>query len=384
MDTQLRRNIYLEAGQELLANLPLSMVLSDPNQPDNPIVYVNRAFERVTGYVASAVVGRNCRFLQGEDRDQPAARDLARAVAERRPAVVTLTNYRADGTPFLNRLMIAPVLDERGDLFAFVGLQSEVLEAKPEGGRAVARFDDRLQEMQHRVKNHLQMVSSMIRLQSREARGSPDPASGYDVIARRVDALALLYDEFSTAPGDAGEGVRYDVVSAGGYVSRVANTVGALDGGRDVRINIDTDAVYMRTERAAQLGLLTSEVLSNVLRHAFEGRPEGVVEVRLKQLGGDRVRLTIEDDGVGLGDSRWPEEGNLGARIVRGLVEQLEATIDVATGPTGTHVALDFRNALDTTLDEDGARMLASPEGPRAGDGTAPATLVHRPADAAE
>lgn len=281
--------------------------------------------------------------------------------------MVTLTNYRADGTPFLNRLMIAPVMDGNGDVFAFVGLQAEVSERRSGADGAVSRFDDRLQEMQHRVKNHLQMVASMIRMQARES-GDGDRA-GFAVLARRVDALALLYDEFSMPPDKAGDGVRYDVVSAGAYVSRVANTVGALDGGRNIRVGVDVDSVYMRTDRAAQVGLLTSEILSNTFKHAFGGRTEGIVQIRLKQLGGDRVRLSVEDDGVGLGDSDWPKQGNLGARIVMGLVQQLDARIDVTSGEGGTRVTVDFRNALDTRLDDDGIRMLAEPVVLRPGDG---------------
>ena len=370
MDTHRRHEPYLEIARQVLANVPLSMVLSDPKQPDNPIIYVNRTFERVTGYAAADVLGRNCRFLQRDDRDQPGVRDLAHAVQSRQPVVVTLTNYRADGSAFLNRLMIAPIFDDDGSLVAFIGLQAEVTEERIARGAAVARFENRLQEMQHRVKNHLQMVSSMIRLQARDRNQSS--SDGFDVVARRVDALALLYEEIGAPPGETGERVRYDVVSAGLYVSRVATTVGALDAGRSIRIGIDTDAVYMRTDRAAQLGLLVSEILSNTLKHAFAGREDGVVDVSLKQDGWGHVRLVVEDDGVGMGDKRWPEEGNLGARIVRGLLQQLEARLDVASSPSGTKIAVDFTTALEVVPDEDGARMLADGEAePDRGDGAA-------------
>ncbi|MEM9798534.1 MAG: PAS domain-containing protein [Pseudomonadota bacterium] len=353
---------FLEGGKAVMADLPLAMVLTDPNKSDNPIIYVNRAFERVTGYEANHAIGRNCRFLQGDDRDQPAVQTLRDAIAVPESVVVTLTNYRADGTPFLNRLMIAPVQDDNDEIFAFVGIQAEVTPADPDAERTARSFDTQLEEMQHRVKNHLQMVSSMIRLQARDL----DPVESYKVLARRVDALALLYDEFSTPPGAQGE-MRYDVVSAGGYVSRVAATVGALDGRRNIRIGVDADTVYMRTERAAQLGLLTSELLSNTLQHAFKARSEGLVEVRLKQQGGDRIRLTVSDDGLGMGNANWPQEGNLGAQIVRGLVARLDGVIHVTTGGGGTTVTIEFENALDTSLEADGQRVVTAPYGDRAG-----------------
>src|SRR5215212_5102849 len=74
-----------------------SIVISDPNQPDDPIVYVNPAFERTTGYAAEEVLGRNCRFLQREDRDQPALGELRTAVREGRHCTVVLRNYRKNG-----------------------------------------------------------------------------------------------------------------------------------------------------------------------------------------------------------------------------------------------------------------------------------------------
>jgi PAS domain S-box-containing protein len=359
------RNGYLQAGEAILADLPLAMVLTDPNRADNPIVYVNHAFEQLTGYSASACIGRNCRFLQDDERDQPEAMTLRKAIEAHEAVTVTIDNFRADGSKFRNRLMIAPVLDAEGQIYAFVGIQNEVREDRPvEGGEPIA-LDERLDEMQHRVKNHLQMVASMIRMQSREA----DAAQTYQVLSRRVEALALLYDEFSQAPrpGPA----RYDVVSAGSYVSRVAATIGALDGRRDLRVNVDVDTVHMRTEAAAQLGLLTSEILSNTFQHAFLDRAEGIVSISLKQMGGDRVRLSVGDDGIGLGDVNWPEEGNLGARIVSNLVRGLGAEIGVISTESGTIVTVDFDNAVDTSREADGTRILADAGGSRSGRGGA-------------
>ncbi|KIT15212.1 PAS domain-containing protein [Jannaschia aquimarina] len=348
-------NLYLEAGKHMLADLPLSMVLTDPNRPDNPIVYVNRAFEQTTGYAASHAVGRNCRFLQADDRDQDAVRKLREAVAAQKPTTVILRNYRSDGEQFLNRLMIAPVTDEEGQLFAFVGIQVVITESGADSGSPEASdFTDTLREMQHRVKNHLQMVASMIRLQS---TSDAPPEAAFKLLSRRVESLAALYDEFARPPTGS-RGGAYDVVSAGAYVGRVASTVAALDGRSGIRLTVDTDPVHMDSSRAASLGLLVSEVLSNAMQHGFDDRAEGLVEVRLKQAGGDRVRLTVTDDGCGLGDSDWPNSGGMGARIVRGLAGQLGGDLNVATGAGGTTVTLDIVNETRTSLDTDGDRMI--------------------------
>ncbi|HET7270803.1 MAG TPA: PAS domain S-box protein, partial [Rubrobacter sp.] len=101
------------------------IVITDPNLADNPIVYVNPAFERITGYTAREVLGRNCRFLQGEyDRDQPALAELREALKEGRYSRVVLRNRRKDGTPFWNELSVSPVRDEAGRLTHFVGVQN--------------------------------------------------------------------------------------------------------------------------------------------------------------------------------------------------------------------------------------------------------------------
>ena len=102
------------------------IVISDPNQPDNPLVYVNDGFERLTGYSRQEVLGRNCRFLQGHATDPAALEQIRECIRERRDCLVELLNYRKDGTPFWNRLSIAPLRDDSGRLTHFVGVQSDI------------------------------------------------------------------------------------------------------------------------------------------------------------------------------------------------------------------------------------------------------------------
>ena len=104
----------------------ICFAISDPRRPDNPLVWVNPAFSRVTGYTAEDVVGRNCRFLQGPSTDRAAVAQIADDLAAGRSSDVTLLNYRADGTAFWNHLSISPVLDGEGRLVAHVGVQSDV------------------------------------------------------------------------------------------------------------------------------------------------------------------------------------------------------------------------------------------------------------------
>jgi PAS domain S-box-containing protein len=106
------------------------IVITDPKVPDNPIVYANPAFEEISGFTAEEVRGRNCRFLQGEHRDQPALVELRKAIAEERECRVVLRNYRKDGTPFWNELYVSPVHDEEGILTNFVSVQNDVTQRR--------------------------------------------------------------------------------------------------------------------------------------------------------------------------------------------------------------------------------------------------------------
>lgn len=110
------------------AEMGISIV--DPTQEGDPLIYFNRGFERITGYTAERAIGRNCRFLQGERTDpEPVAR-LRAAIDAGESAVVELVNYRADGTPFWNRVQLNPVLDDGDDLSHYLGFQTDITERK--------------------------------------------------------------------------------------------------------------------------------------------------------------------------------------------------------------------------------------------------------------
>ena len=120
----------LRLKDRALAASPNGVVITDPNGPDDPIVYVNPAFVEVTGYPAAEALGRNCRFLQGEDRDQPQLDELRAAIREGETRRVVLRNYRRDGSLFYNELTVSPVLDEGGRTVRLVGVLNDVTERR--------------------------------------------------------------------------------------------------------------------------------------------------------------------------------------------------------------------------------------------------------------
>ena len=102
------------------------VTLSDPDVEDMPLVYANKAFEIVTGYSNEETVGRNCRFLQGTDRDQPEVSKLREAIKNKQEIGVTLRNYKKSGELFYNHLEMTPLFDPHGNLLYYLGVQFDI------------------------------------------------------------------------------------------------------------------------------------------------------------------------------------------------------------------------------------------------------------------
>jgi len=128
---------------QAIAACTVGVIMTDARQHDHPIVYVNPAFEALSGYAADEVLGRNCRFLQSQDRDQPGVQAIRQAMAEQQSTTVTLRNYRKDGTLFYNELSLSPVHDAAGTLTHYLGFQNDVTAreaAHAEQGDSEERF----------------------------------------------------------------------------------------------------------------------------------------------------------------------------------------------------------------------------------------------------
>ncbi len=134
---------------------PIATVVSDPTQTDNPLIAVNAAFCALTGYTESEVIGRNCRFLRGPGTENGQTEKLRSAVYEQRPALAELINYRKDGSPFRNAVIIAPLFDDEGKLELFVGSQVEILPEDESIGlvrqQKAAQIVDRLSPRQREI-----------------------------------------------------------------------------------------------------------------------------------------------------------------------------------------------------------------------------------------
>jgi two-component system cell cycle sensor histidine kinase/response regulator CckA len=173
------------------------IIITDPKQPDNPIIYASAGFERMTGYRSDEALGRNCRFLRGKDTDKETVEKLREAIAARRSCAVEILNYRKDGTPFWNALSLNPVHDETGAIAYFVGVQNDVSERK--------KLENQLRQSQkmeavgrlaggiaHDFNNLLTIISGYSQLLLTLPDMSPNIRESVKIISEAGDQAAAL------------------------------------------------------------------------------------------------------------------------------------------------------------------------------------------------
>jgi len=165
----------------------MPFVVSDARQPDLPIVLANEAFLNLTGYTADEVVGRNCRFLQGDATSRTTVAEIRAAIVQHRDCTIEILNYKKDGTPFWNQLHISALRDGDGNVAYYFASQIDVTEL-----RRVQTLEEAehrlLLEVDHRTKNVLAIVDSVVRL------SKTDSVEAYSAsIQQRVQALARTH-----------------------------------------------------------------------------------------------------------------------------------------------------------------------------------------------
>jgi two-component sensor histidine kinase len=187
--------------------------------------------------------------------------------------------------------------------------------------RALREKDLLLMEVQHRVKNNLQMITALIRIEARGARGRVDVAP-FDRLAGRIEAVQHLY-VLLTEHGSTGE------IDLGVYLGKIASSVFASHAVEGIRLDLKLDAYPVSVNVALPTGLVVNELLTNALKHAFVGRDAGTVT--LSSLSdGTGCRILVADNGVGLpAGVAWPGPGKLSALMVQSLRENAKARCEI-------------------------------------------------------
>lgn len=291
------------AAQRILDTMDEGVLLADIRQPGAALEYVNPAFEQITGYSVSEAVGKNCRYLQGNDRLQPEISEIRAAINERRAASVTLRNYRKDGALFWNELRLTPVFGQAGEATHYVGLMRDVTELK----EATSRLD----EAGH--IDRLTLVANRYFFYDTVAALLSAPNTG-QVLLVKLD-VARFHEINSSYGFEAGDLL----------LKQIATRLNTLWKGCVGRLGADEFAIAVALGRADEAKAVISQVFA-VLQPNFV-LPGATIDVRFAvgftvgARGADQMTL-LRQAGVALQESRRSR-----LREVHGFDSQTDANI---------------------------------------------------------
>ncbi len=331
----------------------MPMVITDPQQPDNPIIFCNEAFQKLTGYERDEIIGRNCRFLQGPDTDRDDVQRIRDAIAAGNSIDVDLLNYRKDGSTFWNALYLSPVRNHAGATQFYFASQMNVtdrveaqetitrqkIEIEREVEKRTAALKEALDaktlllhEVDHRVKNNLTMIGSLLRLQARTINDAEVNAK-LEAMLERVDALATVHRRLYQSD----DVTKFDV---GAFAANLVSDVVGASGRDDIAIHTDIDVIDVPSNNASALGLVLNEVVTNAIKHAFKNGRSGKLTVSAKHAN-ENARIVVADDGPGLPDGTDGQAG-LGRTLIAKLSRQVGATTEWRRADPGTAVVISF------------------------------------------
>lgn len=329
-----------EQFRRFLDQVPIAIAVSEIGATES-IVYANPEFERITGHSTADLEGKHWYELRGRPENTKDGWDIGGAIVHLNDFVGTYELEREAQEPSLVDVYSNVIEDDTGKpcyrLAALVDVGEH--KAKQEDlDRKIQEKETLLLEIQHRVRNNLQMITALIRIEARNARGNTDTAP-FDRLAGRIESIQLLYSTL-VEHGEAGQ------VDLGVYLTEIATSVLRAHAVEGIRLDLKVDTYPVSVNVAMPTGLVVNELLTNALKHAFIGKPGGTITVHSLS-DGEGCRITVADDGVGLPrDGTWPKRGKLSALIVQSLRANANARLDVKSEPgQGMHVTIEFTRA---------------------------------------
>lgn len=329
----------------------MPMVITNPRLTDNPIVFANKAFQNLTGYDREEIIGRNCRFLQGPDSDPDTVRAIRDAISAGTDIQIDLLNYRKDGSKFWNALFLSPVRNAAGEIEYFFASQLDVTErveaqASIEKQKALVEREVSLRtadlqaaleaktlllhEVDHRVKNNLTMIGSLLRLQSKSL-GDPALAATLNSMLERVDALATVHRRLYQSDDIS----RFDI---GPLVETMTRDILGSAGREDIRTEIDVTSVLVPSRHASAIGLIVNEAITNAIKHGFANQRSGTLKVSVSSQEGT-ASIVVRDDGPGMMSQA---RSGLGRTLITRLSRQIDGETVWLSAEPGTKVVIRF------------------------------------------
>lgn len=346
--------IQLSLRNQAIEHSPSAISIADARLVDMPLIYINPAFEQTTGYSALDVIGRNCRFLQGTDRDQPEIEEIRTALKNEQPVSVIIRNYHKDGTMFYNELRLAPIHNENNILTHYVGISSDVTErilteekiqaqnqalvranqdlaiarqAAEEATRRVREKNEALmtvnQELalaRKQAEDATNLKSQFLATMSHELRTPLNAIIGYTeiqlagmtgdlteeqtdyqqrVLANADHLLELINDILDLSKIEAG---RMEIVNK---VYNLPQWISDIE--TQVRVVVEEKGLEFKSDYDERMPEIiigdparTKQIAINLISNAAKFTNEGHIRLQIRKHGNDAWKLIIEDTGIGI------------------------------------------------------------------------------------
>jgi PAS domain S-box-containing protein len=349
------------------------ILITDPNAPGNPIVFVNPAFSTLTGYPAEAALGRNARMLQGPDTDTRAVEALRQAIDAGQPIVTDLLNYRSDGSTFWNELNLSPVRSADGALTYFVGIMTDITYRKDVeqalvtaktaaelGNRAKTEF---LANMSHELRTPLNAIIGFSEVMKGEMFGpiGHDQYREYagDILRSGQHLLDVINDVLDMSKIEAGRmELREEVVELGDAISSCLKLIGQRVLEMEHKLIVEAPADSPRLLADAHM---VKRILLNLLSNAVKFTPRGgTITLKATPHANGDLTVSVSDTGIGIAADdlekvwlpfsqvenpmqRKYQGTGLGLPLVRSMAELHQASVDISSVVgAGTTVTVHF------------------------------------------
>lgn len=350
--TKLQATLALQSA--ILSSSNMSMIATDT---EGRVVSFNRAAQHMLQYSPDEVIGYSITALihdahELDMRTEALSLELHRTVG---PGFETLTAkaraglqdahewtyIRKDGTRLPVLLEITAIRDAQGEVTGFLGIASDITDRKQKEQAIAAALSEKeilLKEVYHRVKNNLQVITSLLNLQQRSLTEGA-ARSALKEAAERVRAMALVHEKLYRSED-------LSSIALDEYIGDMCRQLGALAAAKErgIEIRTELDPVELGLEQAVPVGLLLNELISNCLKHGFPNGRTGEISIRLEHLAepARHVRLEISDNGIGLpADLSIPTTVSLGLKLVTTLASQIDGIFKLESR-NGTHASLVF------------------------------------------
>lgn len=341
---QVEEEKQLKLYESVVTNTQESVVITEAEPSDLPgrkILYVNKAFSRMTGYSREDVLGKPLGFLNGPKTDEETLKNLRNAIVNYNPIEVEFINYKKNGDEFWVNTSMVPVSDNKGNYTHWVAIGRDVTSRRnfeEEIQTSLAEKETLLAEIHHRVKNNLAVISGMMQLQAFESDNTDLQDKLFDSVSR-IKTMAtvheLLYHTNSFSDIDFSQTLEY-------LIRSVSST---LQSNGSIKVDINSEPVKLNINQAIPVSLIVNEVITNAYKHAFNGQNSGKIVINFKN-NNQGMLLEIIDNGVGLpNDFDKLDLSSMGLKLINVLSEQIDADYNFERLNKGTKFMINFEKS---------------------------------------